>query len=169
VVFLLDLQEIRQLEDDLKQRQTLFSALVQEMPHIVFVCNSKGCMRQFNERFYELTGVVPSADNGFAWRDAIHEADHTINGTSSGRRLWLVSLPLVVSLASALAMVNTTGTLLEPCPWLIHWSVKLMGLLKITIENAVLAAESCSSRSSDSKVIRMVMTNGSRTLGWHCH
>lgn len=75
IVFLLDMQEMRQLEDDLKQRQTVFSALVQEMPHIVFVSDSKSRMRQFNKRFYELTGAAAATDDGFAWRETLHPAD----------------------------------------------------------------------------------------------
>jgi PAS domain S-box-containing protein len=75
IVFLLDLQEMRQLEDDLKQRQTVFSALVQEMPHIVFVSDTKGRMRQFNKRYYELTGATAAVDDGFGWRDMIHPSD----------------------------------------------------------------------------------------------
>lgn len=136
VVFLLDLQEIRQLEDDLKQRQTLFSALVQEMPHIVFVSNSKGCMRQFNERFYELTGVVPSADDGFAWRDAIHEAD-----LEKWDKLWHKAVASNSSFSGEFRINASDGEsywhIVRALPLVNPLVGQVDGLLKITIENAV--------------------------------
>jgi PAS domain S-box-containing protein len=75
LVYLLDLSDLRQLEEELKQRQTIFSALVEEMPHIVFVVSADGCMGQFNRRFYELTGTSPLIDDGFLWRRFISEED----------------------------------------------------------------------------------------------
>lgn len=75
LVYLLDLRELRRLEEELKQRQTIFSALVEEMPHIVFVLSGDGCMRQFNRRFYELTGSSPADDDGYLWRRYLHDED----------------------------------------------------------------------------------------------
>lgn len=148
VVFLLDLQEIRQLEDELKQRQSLFSALVQEMPHIVFVCNSRGCMRQFNERFYELTGVVPSADNGFAWRDVIHEED-----LPKWDKLWHKAVASNSSFSGEFRICASDGEyywhIVRALPLVDPIAGQVDGLLEITIENAT-SAESCSSRSGDS-------------------
>ncbi|MDP3507584.1 MAG: PAS domain-containing protein [Candidatus Melainabacteria bacterium] len=148
VVFLLDLQEIRQLEDDLKQRQTLFSALVQEMPHIVFVCNSKGCMRQFNERFYELTGLVPSADNGFAWRDVIHEED-----LPKWDKLWHKAVASNSSFSGEFRISASDGEyywhIVRALPLVNPIDGQVDGLIEITIENAT-SSESCTSKSGDS-------------------
>lgn len=75
LVYLLDLSEIRHLEEHLKQRQTIFSALVSEMPNIIFVVSADGRSRQFNNRFYELTGINPADDDGFLWRQYVPEDD----------------------------------------------------------------------------------------------
>jgi len=136
VVFLLDLQEIRQLEDDLKQRQTLFSALVQEMPHIVFASNSAGCMCQFNERFYELTGVQPREDNGFAWRDVIDEAD-----LEKWDKLWRKAVSTNSSFSGEFRFNASDGEsywhIVRALPLVNPIAGQVDGLLKITIENAV--------------------------------
>ena len=136
VVFLLDLQEIRQLEDDLKQRQTLFSALVQEMPHIIFVSTSKGCMRQFNERFYELTGVVPSVDNGFAWRDVLHEED-----LQKWDKLWHKAVANNSSFSGEFRISSSDGEyywhIVRALPLVNPIAGQVDGLIEITIENAL--------------------------------
>ncbi|CAN5299497.1 hypothetical protein BH11CYA1_BH11CYA1_22400 [soil metagenome] len=136
VVFLLDLQEIRQLEDELKQRQTLFSALVQEMPHIVFVSNSKGCMRQFNERFYELTAVAPSDDDGFAWRDVI--ADEDLEKWDS---LWKQAVASNSPFSGEFRISANDGEyywhIVRALPLVNPLAGQVDGLLKITIENAM--------------------------------
>lgn len=75
MAFWLDLSELRYLEDSLKERNSIFSAIVEEMPHIVFVANKDGLARQFNQRFYELTGVKKNEDDGNLLKDIIHPQD----------------------------------------------------------------------------------------------
>ncbi len=75
VAFWLDLTELRYLEDSIKQRNSIFSAIVEEMPHIVFVCNQDGAARQFNRRLYELTGTNGSRDDGYLLEHYMHPQD----------------------------------------------------------------------------------------------
>ncbi len=75
VAFWLDLTELRYLEDSIRQRNAIFSAIVEEMPHIVFVCNREGAARQFNRRLYELTGTNGSRDDGYLLEHYLHPQD----------------------------------------------------------------------------------------------
>lgn len=75
LAFWLDLSDLRYLEESLKERNAIFSAIVEEMPHIVYVANADGLMRHFNQRFYELTGVSALKDDGAALKAALHPAD----------------------------------------------------------------------------------------------
>lgn len=78
MAFWLDLSELRYLEDSLKERNSIFSAIVEEMPHIVFVANKDGLSRQFNQRFYELTGVKKEDDDGNLLKEIIHPQDKAL-------------------------------------------------------------------------------------------
>lgn len=64
LAFLLDLSDLRLLEDSLRERNLIFTAIVEEMPHLVFVANGEGETRFFNKRFYELTGSSARDDEG---------------------------------------------------------------------------------------------------------
>jgi len=75
LAFWLDLSDLRYLEESLKERNAIFSAIVDEMPHIVYVSNQDGLMRHFNQRFYELTGVSALNDDGAALKKALHPVD----------------------------------------------------------------------------------------------
>jgi PAS domain S-box-containing protein len=63
-VFLMDLSDAKTMEEELKQRQALFSTLVQELPNMIFLVDNVGHTWQFNRRFYELTGLDPAKEDG---------------------------------------------------------------------------------------------------------
>jgi PAS domain S-box-containing protein len=73
--FLLDLSESKALEEELKQRQALFSTLVGDMPNIAFLVEDSGRTWQFNRRFYELTGLDPANEDGFFPTAVTHPDD----------------------------------------------------------------------------------------------
>lgn len=75
VGFMLDLTGVRTLEENLRRRNNIFSAIVEEMPHIVFLCDENGLARQFNRRLYELTGKTAAQDDGSIFLDSMHEGD----------------------------------------------------------------------------------------------
>ncbi len=135
MVFLLDLQDIKQLEVELKQRQILFSALVQEMPHIVFAANSQVRMRQFNKRFYELTGVKPTSDEGFAWREALHQGD-----LDRWDQKWREAVENGNSFSGEFRLLAADGEyywhIVRALPLVKPLPGQVKGLLKITVENA---------------------------------
>jgi PAS domain-containing protein len=93
-------------------------------------------MRQFNKRFYELTGVVPLADNGFAWRDAIHEAD-----LEKWDKLWHSAVASNSSFSGEFRINASDGEyywhIVRALPLVNPLAGQVDGLLKITIENAV--------------------------------
>jgi PAS domain-containing protein len=74
-VFLMDMSETKALEEELKQRQALFSTLVGEMPNIVFLVDDDGHTWQFNRRFYELTGLDAANEDGYFPRAVTHPDD----------------------------------------------------------------------------------------------
>jgi PAS domain S-box-containing protein len=78
VGFMLDLTGVRTLEENLRRRNSIFSAIVEEMPHIVFLCDENGATRQFNRRLYELTGKTAAQDDGTIFLDSMHEGDKQI-------------------------------------------------------------------------------------------
>ena len=78
VGFMLDLTGVRTLEENLRRRNSIFSAIVEEMPHIVFLCDENGFTRQFNRRLYELTGKTAAQDDGTVFLDSMHEGDKQI-------------------------------------------------------------------------------------------
>jgi PAS domain S-box-containing protein len=114
--FLMDMSEAKALEEELKQGQALFSTLVGEMPNMVFLVDDKGHTWQFNRRFYELTGLDPTDEDGFfanavippddlaqyhqRWQDALRDHQPLIGEVrvraSGGEYLWHVfrAIPL---------------------------------------------------------------------------
>ncbi len=135
MVFLLDLQDIKLLEVELKQRQVLFSALVQEMPHIVFAGNGQARMRQFNKRFYELTGAKPENDEGFAWRESLHEGD-----LAKWDKTWQEAAESGNSFSGEFRLLAADGEyywhIVRALPLVKPLPGQVEGLLKITVENA---------------------------------
>jgi len=74
-VFLMDLSETKTMEEELLQRQTLFSTLVEELPNMIFLVDNAGHTWQFNRRFYELTGLDPKKEDGTFPNIATHPDD----------------------------------------------------------------------------------------------
>ena len=78
-VFLMDLSETKTMEEELKQRQNLFSTLVDELPNMIFLVDNGGHTWHFNRRFYELTGMDATKDDGTFVNIVTHPDDMAIN------------------------------------------------------------------------------------------
>jgi PAS domain S-box-containing protein len=139
-VFMLDLSVQKSLEDLLKNSQKRFEALVKEMPHIAFLLNDTGAIRQFNKRFYELTGIEPDFDNGTIWREKVHPSD-----LPKLQKIFAESLEARTNFECEARLASTDGDYLwhlirgqllkKPLPG------HVQGLVELTIDNCTESAE----------------------------
>ena len=133
-VFMLDLSVQKKLEDLLKNSQKRFEALVKEMPHIAFLINDLGATRQFNQRFYEFTGIEPDFDNGTNWREKVHPGD-----MAKFQKIFAQSLAARTNFECEVRLASTDGDYLwhlirgqllkKPLPG------QVQGLVELTLAN----------------------------------
>ena len=56
----------------LSESEAKLRALTNTVPALVWVCAPDGAASEFNDRWYEYTGLTPEQSSGFGWGDAVH-------------------------------------------------------------------------------------------------
>ncbi|HET6616151.1 MAG TPA: PAS domain S-box protein, partial [Dehalococcoidia bacterium] len=70
-----DIDDRKQIELELRASEQRYRALTGTLPSIVMMAERDGRLTYFNERWYEYTGIAPTASPDGSWLDVIHPED----------------------------------------------------------------------------------------------
>jgi PAS domain S-box-containing protein len=59
----------------LKESEAKLRTLTNTVPALVWVCAPDGAASEFNDRWFEYTGLTPEQSGGFGWSEAVHPED----------------------------------------------------------------------------------------------
>jgi PAS domain S-box-containing protein len=60
----------------MRESEAKLRTLTNTVPALVWVCAPDGAAYEFNDRWFEYTGMTPGQSAGFGWGDAVHPDDH---------------------------------------------------------------------------------------------
>ena len=71
-----DITEAHVAQQELREREERFRALVELIPQLVWSTTPDGYHDYFNQRWYDYTGMKATGDQGWNWKDFLHPDDY---------------------------------------------------------------------------------------------
>src|SRR5262249_2208374 len=70
-----DIEERKQIEDDVRESEESFHVLADNISHLAWTCNELGIATWYNRRWYDYTGTTAEEMAGAGWKK-VHHPDH---------------------------------------------------------------------------------------------
>lgn len=71
----IDLSQRKLAERALKSSEAEFRTLAESLPQLVWTASADGCLTQFNQRWFDYTGLSLAESSGDGWQSALHDED----------------------------------------------------------------------------------------------
>lgn len=85
--------EARQTQEALRESEARYSSLVENIPQLVWIARTDGCVEYLNQRWLDYTGLKPHETMGWDWQQVVHPDDlplaleHWTTGLRTGHRV----------------------------------------------------------------------------------